>query len=321
MLNPGLTMKRNSYIALTVICILAIIFIQNFAVPARPAKETTPLFNPERIIDGPGRNALFTLGSFYLFLVLTGLVNLVIFGLKKYQKKPLITIKKIRYQFDLSEGAAAKVLLLITFLILVMYILPLTLKNYPHLFSANFLLGLHAVLLIAEGCLILKYINLKSLGVNAGRKYTFLALRIYTTLLPLILIALVLNSLLLKKVGIASPHNPAVELFILLKSKLSLSLLGIQIILLAPIVEELFFRGFFYRLARREYGFGQSAVLVSLVFSLMHRTPQAILPLFVISLGLCYLYEKTQNIFSAIVFHAFHNTLSLLFLIVIKNLH
>jgi hypothetical protein len=167
--------------------------------------------------------------------------------------------------------------------------------------------------------LIFKYFKPNFLGLSINLKNFLFSLKVYTIVLPVALTALLINIFLTDKLGIEYSFGPAIELLLLLKKKTQLFIFILEAVLLGPIAEELFFRGFLYRLFRSKYSFAGSAILISLFFSIIHRTPQNILPLFAISFGLCYLYEKTKSISATFVFHSLHNLINLALFLTIKN--
>jgi hypothetical protein len=89
---------------------------------------------------------------------------------------------------------------------------------------------------------------------------------------------------------------------------------GLLVIVLAPLVEELFFRGFFYRALRSRFSFAAAALIDGLVFGVIHYSGSEtleILPVFV-ALGFifCWVYEKTGSLYAPIAMHSFNNTLA-----------
>lgn len=78
----------------------------------------------------------------------------------------------------------------------------------------------------------------------------------------------------------------------------------------APVAEEVFFRGFLYGGMRNLWGVGWGLVVSSVVFALVHLTPGVLVPIFVIGLVLAYLYERTQSLWPSIVLHALVNALA-----------
>jgi uncharacterized protein len=77
---------------------------------------------------------------------------------------------------------------------------------------------------------------------------------------------------------------------------------------LAPIAEELYFRGFVFGTYRRVHGPIVSYGVTSLVFASLHLNLPALLPILALSLILCYTYRRTGSIVPSIVGHALNNS-------------
>lgn len=91
--------------------------------------------------------------------------------------------------------------------------------------------------------------------------------------------------------------------------------LVISIILIAPIIEEIVFRSFIYRLIKRYTNILLSSLLTALLFGLIHDNILAFTILFMLSIFLTYMYEKYGNLIYSILTHMFFNTLMLIFII------
>lgn len=81
--------------------------------------------------------------------------------------------------------------------------------------------------------------------------------------------------------------------------------------LVAPVVEEIFFRGFVFAGLRPRYGWRGAAALSSGLFSVIHFTPTAILPIFILGYLFAYLYQRSRSLWPAILMHASTNALAL----------
>jgi membrane protease YdiL (CAAX protease family) len=81
--------------------------------------------------------------------------------------------------------------------------------------------------------------------------------------------------------------------------------------IVAPVVEEIFFRGFVFTGLRPRYGWQKSAVISSALFAVIHLIPTAIIPIFILGYIFAYLYHRSGSIWPAIVMHAATNTLAL----------
>lgn len=90
----------------------------------------------------------------------------------------------------------------------------------------------------------------------------------------------------------------------------------IALVVLAPLAEELIFRGYLFSHVREELPFWATSVFVSVLFGVMHGQWNVGLDTFILSLVLCYLREKTGSIWAGVALHALKNALaySLLFI-------
>lgn len=87
--------------------------------------------------------------------------------------------------------------------------------------------------------------------------------------------------------------------------------LGGLAILVAPVSEELLFRGLLLPLLARRLGVGAAVVGSSLVFALVHFHVPSLVPLFVFSVALSLAYIHTRSILTPIVMHGLFNAVSL----------
>ncbi|NOZ05732.1 MAG: CPBP family intramembrane metalloprotease [Chloroflexi bacterium] len=81
--------------------------------------------------------------------------------------------------------------------------------------------------------------------------------------------------------------------------------------LVAPFAEETFFRGFLFAGFRKEVGLLWGTLLSAAFFALVHFTPTAIVPIFVLGVFFALLYEASGSIWPGIVLHSTINTLAL----------
>lgn len=88
---------------------------------------------------------------------------------------------------------------------------------------------------------------------------------------------------------------------------------AVVVILVAPVCEELFFRGFLYRVLRLRTGAWVSALIGGVLFGIVHGSSTAIsvLPILaVLGIVFCWVYERTGTLFATIALHALNNTIS-----------
>jgi membrane protease YdiL (CAAX protease family) len=97
------------------------------------------------------------------------------------------------------------------------------------------------------------------------------------------------------------------------KSHHNIALLALVII--PPIIEETYFRGFLFPALSRRLGLIGGAIVTSLFFGLAHLQANVSVYTFVLSLVLCYLYIKLKSIVPGIVLHMLNNFLAYLALV------
>ena len=78
---------------------------------------------------------------------------------------------------------------------------------------------------------------------------------------------------------------------------------------IAPLAEEIFFRGFLHAGLRSRWGVPLGALLSSLIFGLVHFAPGVFLGIFLMGLVLAYLYERSGSLWPCILLHGAINSL------------
>jgi uncharacterized protein len=87
----------------------------------------------------------------------------------------------------------------------------------------------------------------------------------------------------------------------------SVALVILVTVVLAPIFEELFFRGLLYPALRRRVGYKVAIFIDGLIFGILHFQPLFMISLILVGIVLAYIYEKTDSLFAPILTHAFYN--------------
>jgi membrane protease YdiL (CAAX protease family) len=81
----------------------------------------------------------------------------------------------------------------------------------------------------------------------------------------------------------------------------------IMIVILAPIIEEIIFRGLIYRVFKRLLGPLFGAFISSILFSFVHLNLLSFSYLFIFGIILCVYYEKEKTIITPIIMHSILN--------------
>jgi membrane protease YdiL (CAAX protease family) len=91
---------------------------------------------------------------------------------------------------------------------------------------------------------------------------------------------------------------------------------GFMVVCVAPVAEEFFFRGFFYRALRSRYSVLAAAAIDGGLFGVIHYDfsgTDALLilpPLAMLGFIFCLVYERTGSLFPVIAMHAVNNALA-----------
>ena len=91
---------------------------------------------------------------------------------------------------------------------------------------------------------------------------------------------------------------------------------GCVVMILAPLAEETFFRGFFYASLRSKFGIAFAALTNGVVFGIIHWDFSSldklliIPPLMLLGVIFCLVYEKTGSLWPAVGMHAFNNAVA-----------
>ncbi len=82
------------------------------------------------------------------------------------------------------------------------------------------------------------------------------------------------------------------------------------IVVVAPVAEEAFFRGFLLPVFAQRWGFWVGASFVSLLFGTAHLAPGLMIPAFVSGMLLAWLYRRTGSLWNCVLAHSTQNALA-----------
>jgi len=117
-----------------------------------------------------------------------------------------------------------------------------------------------------------------------------------------------LGNVLTQLLGTPAPQSFAIAVK-MVDYKWEFALLTILGGVIAPIKEEMLFRGLMYPPLRQALGKGKGMLLTGLFFATLHFDIVRFLPLFIGGVVLAWLYERSSSIWPAIVAHGTWNTL------------
>jgi membrane protease YdiL (CAAX protease family) len=148
-------------------------------------------------------------------------------------------------------------------------------------------------------------IHWKSLGFG---KFSWSTLNIGCGLLFGGYILIILHNALLFFLGVDTQGEEIVKMFAGLDSPFWFFLVGA---VFAPLVEEIFFRGFLFQGFRQRYGWQIGMLLSSAIFAAAHLDPVALIPTFILGNVLAYVYHRSNSVWPGILLHFLVNAFGL----------
>lgn len=140
-------------------------------------------------------------------------------------------------------------------------------------------------------------------------KFTLNVMGIGCGLLVAAYMIILVHNMLLYVLGVDTQGDQIFELLGQLESPVWFFVTGAVI---APLVEEVFFRGFLFQGFRQKYGWVVGILLSSFLFAAAHLDPVSFIPTFVLGCVLAFVYHQSNSLWPPIIFHAAINSFSLL---------
>ena len=121
-------------------------------------------------------------------------------------------------------------------------------------------------------------------------------------------VVIIIHNLILMALKIDTQGSEILELFASLESPVWFFFVGA---VLAPIVEEMFFRGFLFQGFRQKYGWVSAALISSAIFAGAHLDLVALIPTFILGCLLAYVYNRSNSVWPGVILHVLVNAFGL----------
>ena len=136
------------------------------------------------------------------------------------------------------------------------------------------------------------------------------------TIIPFVLLSsLIMNNLIENQNG----SNPLLEIVLNNKNYLSFILLFVTTTLLAPLFEEIIFRGVLLPILSRDFGIILGILVSAFIFALAHLSLGEMPPLFVLGIGLGITRIASGSLLSSVIMHSLWNGLTFLNLFLLRT--
>lgn len=168
-----------------------------------------------------------------------------------------------------------------------------------------------AVVILLVGTLIFR--NCSLISVFARERLSFLR-ALWRALLLLLAAYPVLMLVQAAAYGVGGKDAPPQDIVQFLQNAGSLRDRGavlLMAVLVAPVAEEIIFRGYLYPVGKKYLGSAVSAVMAGVLFAALHGHAASFPALFVLALVLTLSYEKSGNLLVPVLMHAVFNAVSI----------
>jgi uncharacterized protein len=115
----------------------------------------------------------------------------------------------------------------------------------------------------------------------------------------------IINNVVMLMLGVITQ---AETIFEVLDQIDSLMIFAIATMFIAPVFEEIFFRGFLFKGFRQKYGWKVALLISAAIFSLFHGQVATLIPTFLLGSLFAYLYQRTESIFPSMILHFLFNS-------------
>jgi len=124
------------------------------------------------------------------------------------------------------------------------------------------------------------------------------------------------HNLLLMLLGVDTQGEGIMKIFSELESPVWLFIVGV---IIAPLVEEIFFRGFLFQGFRQRYGWIPALLLSSGIFAAAHLDPVSFIPTFALGAAMGYVYHRSNSIWPGVILHFLNNGFAMCLLLTLMQ--
>lgn len=147
----------------------------------------------------------------------------------------------------------------------------------------------------------------KTSWVELGlRRFDSRNLKLGCGLLVGVYVLVIVNNLIMVALGVVTQADVISDLLSELDSPY---LFAFVTAIVAPITEELFFRGFLFKGLREKYGWVNALMFSSIIFALFHGQIATLIPTFLLGALFAYMYQRTESVYPGMILHFIVNAM------------
>lgn len=170
------------------------------------------------------------------------------------------------------------------------------------------------ILLIPIGIIFLwRKVSWKELGFKRFKSNN---LALGCGLLVAVYVVVIINNLVMIALGIATQADVISEILGEIDAPY---LFAFVTAIVAPITEEIFFRGFLFKGFREKYGWVNALMFSSIIFALFHGQIATLIPTFLLGALFAYMVQRTESIYPGMILHFAVNAMGALVLLFVNQ--
>ena len=101
-------------------------------------------------------------------------------------------------------------------------------------------------------------------------------------------------------------------------SRIGIILSFVMTVIIAPVIEEIYFRGLMLPAVTKRFGWGMGVIISSSLFAVLHMQANVMVYTFILGVFLCFMYIRLKSIIPGILLHAINNSIAFAALFLIK---
>lgn len=156
---------------------------------------------------------------------------------------------------------------------------------------------------------LMRKVSWRALGLRA---FNPRALTLGCGMLIGVYVLVIINNLIMMALGVVTQADVISDLLGEIDSPY---LFAFVTAIVAPITEELFFRGFLFKGLREKYGWVNALMFSSIIFALFHGQLATLIPTFLLGALFAYMFHRTESVYPGMLLHFAVNALGVLVLL------
>lgn len=132
------------------------------------------------------------------------------------------------------------------------------------------------------------------------KKFSRNTLALGCGLLIVVYVLVIINNLIMVALGVVTQADVISDILSEINAPY---LFAFITAIIAPVTEEMFFRGFLFKGLREKYGWVNALMFSSTIFALFHGQVATLIPTFLLGALFAYMYQRTESVLPGMILH------------------